>query len=403
MLVASLVLILGGLTSLGLQKRGHRARPSPEPPSPVRGLPASTLPPPPEVVPTPEGEIAWDVGTRAPVVTAINADGVEDFIGFFRVWDGLSAWIPYAGVFDGATLKPIWRTDPIDPRLVKQPGVVPLALVAGHRVVVADTSSTVRVYNLSGGEKELTLRLAGPVMDLCRAPDQETRVWVHILGGGDTMLDVATAKSELAPRPKWCPEAAYQNAAVAPLPRHPSPAELAANAAKKAEVAACFDAFENGVVAQASCRTPTASSSAEGFIPAYELVNGPTSVAFGTKNGRPHLASTVKGASWAHALVPDDANTKNAPPAVAEVAFGRVYVVAERVYFDSELVALDAKTGERLWKAPLVGSVPSNDASRGRATSLVATASRLYVVRSGGGLDVFDASSGQRVGALGKQ
>jgi hypothetical protein len=51
----------------------------------------------------------------------------------------------------------------------------------------------------------------------------------------------------------------------------------------------------------------------------------------------------------------------------------------------------------------VVGSLPRADAfgTRGDATSLVVTESRVYVARAGGGLDVFDAKTGATVGTIG--
>jgi hypothetical protein len=365
-----------------------------------------TAPPVAAVAPTPEGEVAWEPSARAPVVALINADAVEDIFGFFRVWDGRSAWIPYAGAFDGATMKELWHTEPLDPQLLKRPGIVPLAVVAGPRIVVADTTSTLRVYTLASGEKELTLKMTGPVMDVCKAPDSPSsnKIWVKVVGGTDSMLDLVAHKSDAAPRPKWCPEQAYQNTEVAPPPRHPTPADLALVASRKAELAACAQTFENAVLAQAACRAPASPPAAVGFIPGYELSSGELSVALGTKDGRAYAESRAKASPWVLNLLPDDEHAKDAVPAVADVAFGRLYTVVDRVYFDARLLALDAKTGQTLWQAPVVGSLPTSEGTgRGLAHALFATAARVYVVRAGGGLDVFDASSGAPVGTLGKQ
>jgi outer membrane protein assembly factor BamB len=75
------------------------------------------------------------------------------------------------------------------------------------------------------------------------------------------------------------------------------------------------------------------------------------------------------------------------------------------LYFDARLVSLDAATGARLWDVPLVGSLPSStadDVGRGEARGLVASKARVYVTRSGGGLDVFDAADGRAIGTIGR-
>ncbi len=401
-LVASLLTLAAGLTGLALSRRSPR--PTVPPPSPSGSPVIYAAPSAAPVAPTPEGELAWDALARAPVVTAIDDDGVEDFVGFFRVWDGRSAWIPYAGAFDGATLKMLWQTDSIDPRLLKQPGVVPLAVIAGQRVIVADTTSRLRAYRLTSGERDAVIKLAGPVAEVCPSPESPSRAWVNVVSGGDSMVDFMTGKVDLTPRPKWCPERAYQTAVVPPLPRHPTASELAANASKKAEVSACFDTFQNGVMAQATCRAARVPKSADGFVARYELANGPLTIAFGTQGGRPAVVCSTSGTSWSRAFAEDDANGKNSPPVVADVAFGRVYLVFERVYFDARLAALDAKTGALVWDAPLGGSLRANDGvGAGAAQSLLATAARVYVVRAGGGLNIFDAASGKPIGTLGRQ
>jgi hypothetical protein len=265
----------------------------------ARRRPATHLPPkrppstrhPPVVVPvtpTPAGEVAWEPSGRAPIVASINADAVEDVFGFFRVWDGLSAWVVYAGAFDGATLKEMWRSDALDPQIAKQPGVVPLALIAGPRIVVADTSPTLRVYTLATGQKQTTLQLLGPVAELCLSPDDPSRVWAKVVGEGDAMLDLRTGKSTIGPRPRWCPVPAYRSALPTPLPKRATPEQLATAARKVKEAAVCTDAFTNAVVAHASCRAPaTLQGRRMASCRAYDAVTDGTLAVAHRDEGRP--------------------------------------------------------------------------------------------------------------------
>ncbi len=396
----SLLVIAGGLVSLAVIRR-HRTvhSASAAPPVPIYAAPPATA-----VAPTPEGEIAWEADTRAPVLAAINGDAVEDIFGFFRVWDGRSAWVAHAGAFDGATLKPLWRTDPIDPQLVKQPGVVPLAVVAGQQLVVADTSPTLRVLDLATGTKKATLTLSASVMDVCHAPDGPNRVWVRVVDGGDTMYDLSTEKTVLAPRPKWCPEPTYQ-ATIMPTPgKRPTAAELADLARKTSDVAACAHAFGNAVRARSTCRAPSVAKLPDGFSSSYELTDGALTVALGVKDGLPFAESLTKASPWVHSFVTDNTKAREGAPAVADLAFGRVYAVHERVYLDAQLTAFDAATGQTLWLSPLVGSMPAPDGTgRGPARALVATSARVYVARDGGGLEIFDAATGKAIGTIGRQ
>lgn len=407
-LVGSLLILAGGFVALATMRR-HRAPPPPV----VTPTPIYTAPPKIPVLPTPAGELAWEPNAQAPVITAVNADAVEDVFGFFREWDGLSAWIAYAGAFDGATLKPLWRSEAIDPQLVKQAGVIPAALVAGTRIVVADTSPTLRVYALASGEKQKTLKLAGPVAGMCRSPEQPSRVWVRVVGGGDTLVDLDSTSADLAPRPKWCPLGPNEPAPVAPQGPAPTTGPTAHRRAATPParttptVTACSDAFLNSKVAVAACRAPDRARTdpaPDAFHPAYELTDSTLTVALGTKNDRPFAASQTKAAAWLHGFVTDDTQAKPAAPAVTDLAFGRLYAVYDKVYFDARLTSLDAHTGEALWDVPLVGSLPSIDGEgRGEARGLVTTVARVYVVRAGGGLDIFDAASGKSIGTIGKK
>jgi outer membrane protein assembly factor BamB len=402
-LSASLVVLAAGFLALAVGRRlgvGHKAPPPPEP------TPIYTAPPIVPVVPTPEGEVAWEANARGPVVATVNGDSVEDIIGFFRVWDGRSAWIAYAGAFDGATLKPLWRSEPIDPQIVKQAGVTPQALVLGSQVIVADTSETLRVFSLPTGEKQFTLKLSGAIIDVCGTADQPGRIWVHVVDGGDTMIDLASQKAALAPRPKWCPVPALENTNLPPLPPIPTAKDLAAVARKKADLAACTRTFLNGLMARATCRAPDSAKLEDGFIPAYVLSDGTVTIDFGTKGDLPFAEATTKttdASPWAHGFITDDTKAKPLAPVIVDLTGGRVYAVYEKVYFDARIAALDARTGRALWDVPLVGSLPGSEGpGRGEARALVATASRVYVVRAGGGLDIFNASSGKPLGTIGK-
>ena len=406
-LVGSLLILAGAFVTLATMRRhrGAQARPV------VKEAPIYTAPPNIAVAPAPAGEVAWEANARAPVVAAINADGVEDVFGFFRVWDGTSAWIAYAGAFDGATLKPLWRSEAIDPQLVKQAGVLPMAIVLGSRILVADSSPTLRVYTLATGEKQTTLKLSGPVARLCRSPDQPARVWARVVGDGDTMLDLDSGKSTLAPRPKWCPASPDEPPVTPKAKKVPVPIVIPAlippPPPRTRESIACMETFINGAVAEATCHAPellAGPAAPRVFRPGYVLTDGTLTVALGTKDDLPFAVSRTKATPWIHPFVTDDTKAKPRSPAVAELAQGRLYAVYDKVYFDARVAVLDARTGQTVWEAPLVGSLPGTEGlGRGEARGLVATAARVYVVRAGGGLDIFDASSGKAIGTIGKQ
>jgi len=336
----------------------------------------------------PAGEVAWDSDSLSPVVLPSSGDA-EDFFGFFRVWDGRSAWVAYGGVWSGATLASTWRTEAIDPRLLKREGVTPLAAIAGSRVVVSDTTPNLRVYDLATGNKLATLSVADSVLQIC--PPKEgvpSRIWVHVVGEKNALIDLETNKATLAPRPGWC----------APL----------SSSGKEARTASCPDDFRNGL-AQASClRAEESPVLGDGAEARYGLKNGASAVILGLKEGRPLAVGVGPGfkPSWVTPLVPDETKPLPEPPHVADLSNGRLYAVYAKAYFDARVAAIDAETGKRIWDVPLVGSLSSGsvgDHGRGGARGLVASKRRVYVARSGGGLDVFDAADGRALGTVGKK
>jgi len=380
----SLLFILAGLVALGIARRGSRRAPPSESLSPI-------YPAPPVVTsaPTPAGVISWEPSSRSPVPVVINEDGIEDFVGFFRIWDGSSAWVPHVGAFDGSSLRLLWKSEPITPRLLKTAGIVPIAVVVGPSLVVGDASSTLRVFELKTGEKVSTLSLPGRVMEVCPIA---TRVWVRVEGGPDLSVDIVTGKSEPTARPKSCLIPEYQRGLDA-IP-HKLGRSRTADAGSDASM--CPSGFQNRVLARATCRPPAASRD-DGFVPSYDLDDGSLRVTIGKKAEAPK----VRGPGWEQSLATDAANGKMDVPLVSELAQGRLFAVSERERAEAHLVALDARTGDRRWDIALHQSEPGG--SRGAAEALVATATRVYVVRTGGSLDIYDASTGASVGSIGTQ
>jgi hypothetical protein len=334
-------------------------------------------PPPPASTTEPAVDlIAWVAEARGPVTAAADGDGVEDIVGFFREWDGRSAWVAYAGVFRGDTLALLWRSEPLDPWIVHQEGIAPMAVVAGKRVVVADTSAVLRVYKLATGEKESTFKLADAPSELCKSPDGG-RVWLKVLGNADALVDLDTGKAQPAGRPGWCPQRADAmfNAAPASSPdagKAAAPAKADGGAAQRA-YAACHDALTSHL-GRAVCAPPDAAPAQNGVTPSYVLKDGGWSVAVGTKSDDATVPAAIGfgggKVAWQHPI-PEDLSTRgrDGAPHVADVADGVLYVAYEKMFFDSRLAALDAKTGERRWDVPLVGSLPRTDAlpTRGEA------------------------------------
>jgi hypothetical protein len=354
--IGGIVIVCVGL-GFAMLRRAPRPEPLPQLGERTRPLPPPTLPT--ESLPSvPAGEIAWIPDARGPLVLAKDGGAAEDVFGFFRVWDGRSAWTTHAGAFRGSTLEPIWRTEALDPWLVRKSGVVPAAVLLGKRVVVADGSDQLRVYNASG-EKEATFLVGVAPRDLCAVPDS-AKVWID--AEMPAMLDVDAGT-------------------------------VIANATAPA---ACKKASRSSRIA------PDQVPATPGLDVGRAMTDGTALVALGTsKNdggGRSVPVAVAYGAGgkvlWRRAVAADPTTlTTESTPRVAELAGGTLYVVYGKEYFDARLEAL-----------AVFGSLPRHDSfgTRWDAVGVVVSESRVYVARSEGGLDVFDAKTGTAVGKIGK-
>ena len=369
-------------------------------------LPPSKPEPPTALPSIPAGEIAWIPDARGPLLLGGAGDGgpaVEDVFGYFRVWDGRSAWTTFAGVFRGSTLAEAWRTEPLDPWLVRRTGSVPMALALGSRIVVADATQTLRIYT-AAGQKEATYRLAQPPRDMCRAAGTgDGHVWIDF--DAPVTLDIDTGKT--VPTPAAPPGCRRMS--------RPSPPLVHGHDAGAADASgppspACDGDFQNHL-ARATCLAGDALPRLDDVALRYAVTDGSAEVALGTAGDGPTIPTAVGllpggKVAWKRPVAAD-ATTRSTElvPRLAELANGKLYVIGDKVYFDSRLQAIDVKTGQTDWDVALTGSLPRTKAfeARGEPRSLVVSATRVYVARAGGGLDVFDASMGAAVGTIGSR
>jgi hypothetical protein len=344
-------------------------------------------------------ELAWVAEAKGPVIARLDGDAIEDLFGFVRVWDGRSAWTMHAGAFSGATLAPLWRTEPLDPWLIRKADASPMATVVGKHVVVADGTSKLRVYGLSGA-KEATYLLSQAPHDLCAMADG-AHVWID--APTPLTMDVGTGSFAPATAASSCHDGG----------RKPRAATDAGDAGRGAGLAwneACRGAFDNRS-ARAACLSPGQLGALGRSDLAYALVDGDARVAF----TQPHdpesqaaaraLAFSANGkVLWERAVADAGSSSADgAPPRIADVVNKTLYVVYARKLFDARVEAIELATGRTIWEVPLVGSLPPADpvGARGAAVRLVVTDARVYVARAGGGLDVFDARTGATVGTIG--
>jgi outer membrane protein assembly factor BamB len=174
------------------------------------------------------------------------------------------------------------------------------------------------------------------------------------------------------------------------------------------KLSTCDDDFKNAL-AEATCLPEGPAPATAEADTHYLLKTKENAVALGTSAAGPIVSGIGPGfkVTWTTPLVDDGTKPLPGAPHIADLANGRLYVIYGKVYFDSRLAALDAENGKRLWDVPLVGSIGGvgsiGESGRGQAVALVASKSRVYVSRSGGGLDVFSATDGKSLGTVGKK
>lgn len=243
----------------------------------------------------------------------------------------------WIAAIDGDELAFRWRIGPLDPHADRH-----LAQLGPTTLVVAE-GTRARLMSTADGSETRRVELPEPARELCAHP-REAAVWVRGLERHHLLR--ADGSLEPALRPGWCQ----------------------AGAVKRAPGVTGIDAQE-------------------------ALVEGTTVVTLG--RDRDSGAATVVGskvgdgqARWRHVLhteLPLEAGRH------AVLHGGRAFVAAMHEG-DAKVVAIDAATGELLWQraATVDGDL--------RAVSVEADR---VAVSVGGRLLVFDATSGQRLAALG--
>ncbi len=284
----------------------------------------------------------------APLLTDLNSDGIDDFIGRFT---GGQPRGQYVGAFDGATRNLLWRVGPLEP--LAQPRQ--LAISDQRLAIIADSRLT--VHQLADGQRAGEHDLPGQVFSSCANPSQRGPVWLMLADEG-LFVDLRTGKLEPAARPQWC------------RPRSVQPAPAIA-----------------------------------GFTAELALVDGNLMVAFGRPTGAVTAPATLLGfevgdqsTRWQRPIVEDvPASLTNLPRPGEQVAMrdGRLYVsYFHRPSNRSRLLAIDAATGKTLWQAKTIQSAGDSV----RAT--VAGRHHLYVVHAQL-LSIYDVVSGERLATLG--
>jgi hypothetical protein len=356
-ILVALILNLGALGGLMfLQVRGKKTLPPADPPPPATTAPA-------EPGPTNDphgsgpshgspGKIEWH---EAPLIASVGGDDTEDVIGQVSTVADDGQMTYYVGAFDGATFEQLWRTPSL--AVLERGERPPIVKMVADHVVVAE-SNAIHINDPTTGNETGTVRTTDRVLDLCPIGPDKTRFWAKVADGHNVGVDPQTSESK-------------------PMEAAPP-----------------------------GCNTGTRSAkvdapSVPGFSPAKVFVDGDVAIAIGVKSpGSPvPMASGFDPKSrkvrWSHPIAQTDdlLNVVTTSGRIADVSEARLYATYRLSSAGWQLAAIDGKSGDRAWDAP----VPDGNAGVG---TISVSPSRVYLAHAIW-LDVFDKTTGRRIGTIG--
>jgi len=122
------------------------------------------------------GELTGDrmqwVGNRQAMLVDVNQDGVADPVGWIRFL-GASGSMDHLGAFDAVTGQRLWATDPISDTSNSSNAK---AALAGDKLLVADTTGTLRAFSVSTGQLVWSGLLGERVERFCAGQQGYARV-----------------------------------------------------------------------------------------------------------------------------------------------------------------------------------------------------------------------------------
>jgi hypothetical protein len=314
----------------------------------------------------PAGEhMQWGGGRNTVLPVAIDDDGVEDFVGMYRLFDGSEQRMAIGG-FDGKTLERKWKSAELG--TLSQNGYTMRMGLAGRRVVVTDSRYTAHVIEVATGKEVGAVQLSDQPRNMCSEGTGGSRVWIEVADKRNVLVDVSTAKATVTPaRPSFCP---------------------------KAEGDACESA-------SVPCLDEDAAPKTEGLSVRTVLIDGDLGVAVGHKTpGTPvptlqGFDAKTKTARWSATIAPDALAMSTGMDTPVDLMGGRIYTVYGQVSKGYHLVAFDARTGARTWDVLIPRSESGSDPDQ-----IVVTPKRIYVPHWTW-LDVFETAQGKHVGTVG--
>ncbi len=299
-----------------------------------------------------------------PVVTTVDGDGVEDFVGTVASRSETDYPI-YLTAFSGATQKQLWRYGPLG----KNSYELKYAAI-GSTIVLTDAAGKVHLIDAATGKEAGTVALSDKADELCTTAGPSS-IWIETADQKGTLIDVATRSAKATERPATCPKRGFD--------------------CDHQRNSGCVDARD-------------VAPEVPGFDADFVLFEGDDAIAVGKKSPGTSIPMAVafdlktKAIQWKKNLVPDPPANWDARLHATDLKLGRLitnYVAADGVAKGSRLMSLDAKTGAVQWDVPVPNSEDGSDAS-----DMTVSESRIYLPHWTW-LELFDVKTGTHVTTLG--
>ncbi|MCY1035347.1 hypothetical protein OV207_28130 [Corallococcus sp. BB11-1] len=303
----------------------------------------------------------------------VNGDGTDDIIGHVRRLEA-SKGMDLVAAFDGRTLEQLWETPPAEgPDTSRTTKVI----AQGGRLVMSE-QRVVNLLEAETGKRLGRVPLSDSPRRLCIPPGDTESVWIEVVDGQHLLLNTRTATARPAPRaPPRC----------ATPPLSPQTCSLG----RPVELTTTCE------------RSSYPPSDIRGFSPSFIYRNKNAILVTGTRRpgtSVPMAALFQKGSRkplW-HGVVADTdpLTLQDQTPEVAELTDDAFYIAYELEQGGVRLVRRDLGTGAMTWDVAIPRS------KDGSAPPVIwAHGDRVYVPHWTW-LDVFEASTGNLVGTLGR-
>ena len=372
------LLVLGGAGAVLLFARAPGQAPPSTPQQVAVPATVATVEPP-TAAPTSKpkskkGGPRWASNRAFPIGVDVDGDGTEDVIGPTVHVEGANPQI-YVTAFDGKTFAVKHEVGPFGKAGNDIDSAAQIA-VAGQRFVVLDPKGDAHLYELATGKLVADFPFREENHGLCGPPAFEPKVLIRV-GKGDFIIDAATAIGKPGTEPAWCAGDRYMRRRISESYNvyFGCQAELWQQ-----------DGFTREKL---EALKPPPKTSLD-----FAYVDGPLTVAVATQAGGEGwtlIGFDARGAITYQ--VPGSAIGLPGTQREKDLAFGRfVFASTKR-----SIVALDAKTGDKLWEAKAAQA----DANVGRMSL---TEKRIWVVRWKSDdvwVEALDAATGKLVGSAG--